>query len=159
MKNETTSHVATHFRCWSAVHFVCCCCFDKSPDRVTAWFQSMFRLNHVPCCWALFVSTRYNRWGPTSQYFSQWMIQALKGCLYLKVFCSLSGWTCSLRATAKCRKWYKSYRNVTWLVTWSTSAITFWLPKVMIKKRRGTVWGGGGQVYIAAGLKIHLSAP
>lgn len=48
MKNETTSHVATHFRCWSDVHFVCCCCFDKSPDRVTAWFQSMLDSTMFP---------------------------------------------------------------------------------------------------------------
>lgn len=47
MKNETTSHVATHFRCWSAVHFVCCC-FDKSLDRVTAWFQSMLDSTMFP---------------------------------------------------------------------------------------------------------------
>lgn len=47
-KAEIPSHGATYFLCWSAVHFACCCCFDKSPVRVTAGFWCLLVLAAFP---------------------------------------------------------------------------------------------------------------
>lgn len=74
-KAEIPSHGATYFLRWSAVHFACCC-FDKSPVRVTASFWHLLALAAFPLV-RLFFFCRCAECsvmsGPNcSMYFFQW---------------------------------------------------------------------------------------
>lgn len=100
-KAEIPSHGATYFLCWSAVHFACCCCFDKSPVRVTAGFWCLLALAAFPVVrWGFFIDVPRAQWCQLqiARYisFSGRTRGKQNTKLFLQVFHGfVSGWTCS----------------------------------------------------------------